>query len=180
MDEDHSTVWITNEIPDDKPLMEAMGRLAIRHSQLDAMLKYVLKTLSGESTDTIFRDHTFWTAGRLQHKLRNLAAGKLSGDPLNELIAILDRCQDATNVRNDLVHSFWQAVADSNPREYRMLQRDGSTICGLPTVNEVRAVHTSLLDLANELNEARLHGFLAQALEKRDDASKAGDVVPKE
>jgi hypothetical protein len=168
MDEDGpSTVWITNEIPDNKPLMEAMGRVAIRHSQLDSMLKYVLKTLSGQSVEVIFKNHAGWLTSRLQTHVREVAARKLSGEPLEKLISILDRCEAATESRNDFVHSFWQAVADSNPKQYRMLRVDGVTISELPTVTELLAVSRELLVLADELNEARRSGFLAKALEKR-------------
>jgi len=99
--------------------------------------------------------------------VRKVATRKLEGEPLNQLNSILDRCQRATDTRNDLVHSFWQAVADSNPKEYRILRRDGVTVSQLPTVAEVLAASRELLDLANELNEARLRGFLAQALREK-------------
>ena len=61
-EKDPSFRWITNEIPDEPKLLEAMGRVAIRHSQLNSMLTYVLKTLAMHqvSQKQIFEDHADW------------------------------------------------------------------------------------------------------------------------
>jgi hypothetical protein len=162
-DKDPTVVWNTNEIPDDPALLEAMGRLAIRHSQLDYMLRYVFKTLSGRTVNEIM-DHTAgWQTNRLQRKVREVAARKLDKEPREKLEDLLDQCQEATNTRNDILHADWYKVAKSDPPDYRMTLKDG-TFTNLPTTDQLLALSRTLLDLADRLNEARLSGFLRDAL----------------
>ena len=100
--------WITNAIPDDRELLAAMGRVTIRHSQLDSMLRMAVKTLSGVSIEEA-RDATQReTTANLGRRVGKLARSKLGdGQPLVKLQAILERCARASGDRNRLVHSMW-------------------------------------------------------------------------
>ena len=52
---------VTNELPDDPKLLEMVGRLAIRHGQLDHQLKMVIKTLKNIDPETAVDQHDFTT-----------------------------------------------------------------------------------------------------------------------
>lgn len=93
-DNDSTTTWITNEIPDDTDLHAAMGLVAIHHSQLDYMLRYVLKTLSGRTVTQTFLHTAGWYTGRLREHVSEVAARKLDDEPLKRLEALLDQCKD--------------------------------------------------------------------------------------
>ena len=151
-------------VPTDKELLAAFGELTLRHEHLNHILRMTIKTLGrleiGEALDATAYDGP----SQLRKCIRKLARQRLGeGESLLKLQALLERCKRATDKRNEFVHSVWAKELDGEPA------RRGSDHKWqpLPTVLELNELGTEILYLTQALNQARLEGFLAEALAKR-------------
>jgi len=85
------------------------------------------------------------------------------GAALIRLRALLERCKRATDKRNDLVHGILVAELDGDPQLY---VKDHS-MKPLPTAEELAGLQRELYSLVIAINDARLNGFLAEAMAER-------------
>ena len=151
-------------LPDDNVLLAAIGEVTLRHEHLNHMLRMTIKTLArlsvNDAVDATARDGS----AQLRKCIRNLARQRLGeGEPLLKLLALIERCARATDRRNDLVHSVCAKELDGEA-----VRRNSSHGWQpLPSVEELHNLGTEIAELANELNQARLEGFLQEALSKR-------------
>jgi len=151
-------------LPNDSVLLAAFGEVTLRHEHLNHMLRMTIKTLArlsvNEAVDATARDGS----AQLRERIRKLARQRLGeGEPLLKLLSLVERCTRATDRRNDLVHSVWAKELDGEA-----VRRNSSHGWQpLPSVEELQNLGTEIAGLANELNHARLEGFLHEALSKR-------------
>jgi hypothetical protein len=152
---------ISFHIPQNPDLLVTLGIVALKHANLDYILRMTIKTL-GEVTVQQALDATAFESSRgLRDRVRKLAKQKLGeGNPLIQLQALLERCKRATEKRNDLIHNIWARELDGEPLR-RTNDHDWKP---LPTIEELNALSEELTALTNKLNDARLLGFLAEAL----------------
>ncbi|MGA7263547.1 MAG: hypothetical protein WCB44_00790 [Stellaceae bacterium] len=103
-------------IPEDPAVVGAVGRIALRHGQLDYMLRMTIKSLGGLSTQDAL-DATARLGSRdLRERIRKLARHRLGeGAPLLRLEAILQRVAKATERRNHLLHTLWAHELNGAP-----------------------------------------------------------------
>jgi hypothetical protein len=149
-------------IPDDPAIVAAIGRIALRHGQLDYILRMTVKTLSGLSIQDAL-DATARLGSRdLRERIRKLARQRLGEGPaLLRLEAILERAAKATNSRNRLLHSLWAHELDGAPV---IRDEDGHAFKAIPSGQELNGLANLLAGISTELNTARLDGFLSEAL----------------
>jgi hypothetical protein len=83
---------------------------------------------------------------------------------LVKLHALMRQCERATERRNDLVHGIWAREWDGEPVVLRSDYSAGPP----PSVDELVALGASLKALTDEINHARLRGFLREALEEKE------------
>ncbi len=130
-------------VPDDNILCE-LGRLQVRHSHLDHTLRLGIKRLLGISID----DPGYWNETRgmsaeLRARARELIVDRYSDDPnmADILNTVLDDAEDATTLRNRLLHSVWMKAPGGEPclhdRDNTLKIHVGFQ---LPTVGEVASV----------------------------------------
>ena len=103
-------------LPEDQRVLAAIGKIAIRHGQLDYSLRMAVRTLAGieitEALDATARQ----TAGELRRRVRRLAQKRLGeGDALVRLDALLNRARGAAEKRNGLLHGLWAHELDGAP-----------------------------------------------------------------
>ncbi|MBI2380477.1 MAG: hypothetical protein HYV16_06965 [Gammaproteobacteria bacterium] len=158
------TKMIMFHVPQDQELLAAFGELALRHEHLNHILRMTIKTLArlevGEALDAT----TYDGSSQLRERIRKLARQRLGeGGALLKLQALLERCKRATDKRNELVHSVWAQELDGEPAR-RGSQNEWQP---LPTTSELGELSGEILQLTSLLNQARLKGFLAEALAKR-------------
>lgn len=158
------TVMIYFEVPEDRELLAAFGEVALRHEHLNYILRMTIKTLArlsvNDALDATARDGSAY----LRDRIRKLARQRLGeGEPLLRLQAIIERCGRATDRRNDLVHSVWARELDGET----VRQNSAYGWQAIPTAEELRALAAEIKSLTGELNEARLNGFLHEALSAR-------------
>jgi hypothetical protein len=149
------------KIPDDIPTLTAVGRIALRHSQLDRLIRLTLKHSGQEGyTDT--------TTGKMRvnfskslKALKKLVKEKATTEqPLNELRALLDRAKKVTRTRNDLLHSLWAE------HDGKMIM-DGDEGAGpAPSIAKLTQFYGELTGIVMELNESRLRGDLTKITDR--------------
>jgi hypothetical protein len=148
----------------DPDFLHAIGEVSICHGQLDHMLRMTIKTLTAVSVEEALDATERATAAVLRKRVHKLARKRLGdGAALVKLEAILERCRRASASRNDIIHSVVGRELDREP----LMRRPGNKWGPPPTVDELRALAVDLQTVAKELNDARLHGFLDEALKSR-------------
>jgi len=158
------STMIMFHVPDDKELLAAFGEMALRHEHLNYILRMTIKTLAQltpqEALDATVNDGS----RQLRERVRKLARQRLGeGEPLLKLQALMRGCQRVTDKRNELVHSVWAKELDGEA-QLRNAVHIGRP---LPTRQELSDLSSEILDLTNTLNQARLDGFLSEALTER-------------
>jgi hypothetical protein len=148
-------------LPDDPKVLAAIGKIALRHGQLDNALKMVIKDLTGTTIQEAL-DATERQGSRdLRERVRKLARKRIGeGNVLVRLDAILERSRRATMRRNDLLHGLWAYELDVGP----VISTRGHEFIAIPTVNELESVADELNQIAMDLITARNEGFLRDAL----------------
>ena len=147
-------------IPQDAGLLGALGIIALRHAHLDHILRMTIKTLSNVSVQEALDATEFESSSGLRRRIRKLARLKLGeGKALIKLQALLERCSRATKRQNELIHNIWARELDGEP----LMRTNDHNWKSPPTIEELNALSEELTVLTNELNDARLSGFLAEA-----------------
>lgn len=151
-------------VPEDKELLAAYGELSLRHEHLTHILRMTIKSLADLEITEALDATAYDGAAKLRDRIKTLARQRLGeGEPLLKLQALLERCRRATEKRNDFIHSVWGKEVDGEAFRHTNDHRWHP----LPTVEELSSLGNEILVLTNQFNEARLMGFLAEALAKR-------------
>ncbi|SAK52711.1 hypothetical protein AWB82_01713 [Caballeronia glebae] len=153
------------DVPSDTTLLAAIGEVALRQEHLNYTLRMTIKTLArldlGEALDATAYDGS----SQLRERIKKLARQELrEGVPLLKLQALLERCKRATEKRNDFIHSVWLKELDAESGR----RHSGGASHAWPTVSELRDLAETLAALTLELNEARLEGYLHEAVTKKE------------
>ena len=151
-------------IPENPKILEALGTITLQHGHLDHILRMTIKTLGEVNVQQALDATAFEGSAVLRERIRKLAKLKLGeGNALLQLQALLERCRRATEKRNDLIHNIWARELDGDP-QVRTKDHNWKPI---PTIDELEVLSKELGLLINELNSARLDGFLSKAITAR-------------
>jgi hypothetical protein len=151
-------------VPDDQELLAAFSELTLRHEHLNHILRMTIKMLGRVEVSEALHATVYDGSSQLRERVRKLARQRLGeGEALLKLQAIVERCKRATDRRNELVHGVWAKELDGEPT-CRGADHDWQP---LPTTGQLKGLSAEILELTNLLNQARLEGFLAEALAKR-------------
>ena len=153
--------FITFHVPEDRELLAALGEIALRHEHLNHILKMTIKSLADVTPQEAISATRYEGSRQLRERVRKLARSRLGEGPgLIRLQALVSDCEQVTEARNRLVHGLWAKELDGDPQ-----LRDAFGEFGpVPTVDELRALATDIESVTRKLNDARLFGFLAEAL----------------
>ena len=155
---------MTFHVPADVALLGAFGEVALRHEHLNHILRMTIKTLGRLRPDEAADATAYDGSRQLRDRIRKLARQRLGeGEALLKLQALLERCRRATDKRNELMHGIWAKELDGEP----MRRGSDQNWYPLPTADELKALANQIWILTDELNSARLEGFLSKALAKR-------------
>jgi len=120
-----------------------------------------IRTLAEVSIEEALDATAFVGSGALRDRIQKLARSRLGeGQALLKLQAILERCRRATEKRNDWIHSIWARELDGDPQ----LRTSDHKWTKPPGVEELQALADEIGRLTEELNRARLDGFIFEAL----------------
>jgi len=155
---------ITLDIPEDQDLLAAFGELTLRHEHLTHALRMTIKTLANLQVNEALDAMAYEGAANLRGRIRKLAKQRLGeGQVLLKLEATIERCKRATDKRNRYVHSVVGKVLDGEPCQ----KSEDHSWQPLPTSQELNRLSADIMRLTKELNDARLEGYLSEALSKR-------------
>ena len=161
---------IIGSLPQDPQILAAIGAVAVRHGQLDYGLRMTVKSISGIGLKPALDA----TEGMSSHELRRLVrkmGRKKLGDTSNScllLAALLTRAQEVTRQRNELMHGLWAFDLAEGRDRFRHKGKDWRET---PGADELLALAGETAQIAGELHEARMHGFLKKALNESEVAS---------
>lgn len=161
---------IIGSLPQDPQILAAIGAVSVRHGQLDYALRMTVKSISGIGIGPALDA----TEGKSSHELRQLIrkmARKKLGDASNcylLLAALLTRAQEVTRQRNEFMHGLWAFDLDEGRDRFRHKSKDWRET---PKADELTALADETAQIADELHEARLHGFLKEALSEAEETS---------
>lgn len=154
---------ITLDIPQDDQLLAAVGKISIRHGQLDHVLRMTIKSITGLPFNEVFEATRRQGSRELRIRVKKLAKQRLGeGKALIGLEALLDRSQRATDKRNEKLHRVWAYNLEGDA----VTRDEEHNWNPIPEIAELEKIATELADIAYRLNHARLDGFLCQALER--------------
>ena len=142
-------------MPDDDTLRE-LGRMQILHSQLDNMLRLVIKRALGISID----DPGYWNETRgmtrdLRERARRLIDERYEDDDNTAglLNKALDDAEEATTFRNRIFHSVWIQDSGGQPvLQDRDKQSKEHKTYTLPTAEDIRSVSERIERIYRVLN----------------------------
>lgn len=155
------TIW--PQLPDDPETLAAFGAVTLHHEHLNHALRMAIRTFAGLGIEEVLDATAYDGSRQLRERVRGLARKRLGeGQALLKLQALLQRCERATDRRNELVHGIWGVDEDGTAMR-RGGDRGGYP---LPTAAELDALSDELAGLWRELTKARLEGFIAEALSR--------------
>ena len=103
-------------MPTDPDLVMALGQLAIAHTQLELVLRYIIKTLSGlhlhEALDGTAEERMPDLRARIKHLFKDRKATATQKIKLN---ALLHKAKHLTEKRNDYLHAVFPAQQQGKP-----------------------------------------------------------------
>ena len=148
-------------IPEDAKFLEMIGAISVAHGHLDYVLRMTIKTLTDVEINEALDATEYEGSAILRKRIRQLARKCFGEGPvLVKLQALMTRCEHITKDRNDLIHQICAKELDG---EVKMQGKDRSWN-PLPTIEELEVLQRKIMDLTMELNEARLEGFIHEAL----------------
>ncbi len=149
-------------------MLAALGRIALRHGQLDNVMKMVIKDLAGVTREEALDATSKQMSGELRRRIRKLAKQRLGeGRALVKLDALLERAQRATERRNELFHQTWGTEKTLGTDARHVVIRDARhTFQKAPTLRELKASVDELENILEDLLNAQ-RGFLSEALKKK-------------
>ena len=152
---------ISFHIPDDRELLAVFGEVAVRHEHLNYILRMTIKTLANLGIEEALDATAYDGSRQLRDRVRKLARKRLGeSEALLKLQALLKRCERATDRRNELMHGIWAKELDGEA----LRQTDNHEWHPLPTTAELNRLSLELKALIEELNTARLEGFIFEVL----------------
>ena len=152
---------MTFAVPVEPDYLAFVGGIAIKHAHLDHILRMMVKTLADVSVDEALNATEFEGSRQLRERVNKLAKKRLGeGKPLVRFQDMIYRCKQATDKRNELLHSIFAKELDG---EIQFRRRDRSWE-DPPSIDWLSRLYDEIHNLVLELNTARLDGFLHEAL----------------
>ena len=146
-------------LPGDAELLEAAGRVALAHGQLELMLRMTIKTLSGLTVDEALNATEKTKNWELRKEILKLFNRKTTDPAIRlKLKAILGKCEQLSEERNRLLHNAWALSSDGS------VVMKGNRHAWGPAVSaaDLNNLATEIAAVVTTLNDARLRGFIRE------------------
>jgi hypothetical protein len=150
-------------IPPDPALLQALGKLAIAHGNLEMVQIMCLKTLNGLAPDEAFEQFRRTPAGVIRENIEKVVverAGRQSPKEVNKLKELLLDARCASRRRNTYLHRFWACRASAE----WVTSPDESLWEPLPAVAAIEDLTAFIQTTTARLNKQRFTGGLIFAL----------------
>jgi len=150
----------TPTMPTDPEFLAAFGRVAIAHGQLEAVQRYLVRTLADLEMKAALDSTEGWRIADVRTRVRKLAKERNFPESiLCRIDALLNTAGTLARERNELLHRIVQTDAAGN---FVQLGSD-QTWSPAPTVPDLDSLAAKIERHAFEINRERLRGFIRQA-----------------
>jgi len=152
-------------LPDDAELLKAVGRVALAHGQLELMLRMTIKTLSRLTVNEAMNATEKWKNWELRVEIEKLFRAKTNDPSLRlKVKALMGQSEHLSDRRNELLHGAFAITNDGS-----VVAKGADDKWGPPPEPEVfKKLADDIGVLVNDLNEARLRGFIRQVCEEAE------------
>ena len=148
-------------IPTDVELLQAAGRVALAHGQLEQILRMTVKSLSGLSIQETMDATAPMKSYELREKIKKLFKQKSCDESAKtKLDSLLNKAKRFSEDRNRLIHRPW---AKDSQGQWVVKEEDHAW-GQPPSVKVLNQLADDIFQTAVELNAARLHGFIKEAI----------------
>jgi hypothetical protein len=155
---------ITFHVPEDKELLSALGIITLRHEHLNHILKMTIKSIAGITPAEASYALKYEGSRSLRKRINKLSKKEIGESKvLLKLQAILGRAERVTEKRNKYIHGLWAEELDGDPG----IMGAPGELHPLPSAEELNSLANEIAAITQELNEARLEGFIKEALDAR-------------
>jgi hypothetical protein len=138
-------------LPGDPSEIVAIGKVAIRHGQLDHGLKLMIRSIRGITVEQALAETKRKSLLQLGALVEEHARDRFGEAPnLVRIRELLHMSRQATDYRNSVLGDFWATKSESAPE---------------PRVAELEAVAENLFSVVKQLDHERHRGCLHDATE---------------
>jgi hypothetical protein len=165
------TQMVNLDIPSEPALLQALGRLAVAHGNLEMVQIMCLKTLTGLAPDKALEKFRGKTAKSIREKIENIIvehAGQGQEKRVNGFKELLLDARCASSRRNAFLHRFWAYRDDGE----WVTSADESHWEPLPAVAAIEDLIAFIQTTTARLNKERFEGGLIYDLAGRASASE--------
>ena len=148
-------------------LLASLGRVMVAHSHLDYTLRMTIKSLADVEFQVAYDATRYDGSAYLREQVRKHGRRRFGESaPQLQLRAILQRCEDVTARRNGYAHAIWGREFEwgRESEGQPMVNTGDQNWRAYPPPDELDALASSIDAVREELNNARLHGWLGIAL----------------
>ncbi len=150
-------------VPNRPQLLEALGRLAIAHTHLERILRYTVKTLSGlagpKSLDPTKRKPISELRKRIKKRFKKHHPTAAETYRLDEL---LEKTKLLSGKRNSYMHRAWSKTEAGQI----ILHEEDFHLGTAPPEAAIERVASEIVALGKQINDARLHGFIHDVVQR--------------
>lgn len=155
---------ISFHVPEDKELLSALGVVTLRHEHLNHILKMTIKSIADITPEEAFYALKYEGSRSLRQRVNKLGKKELGeSKALLKLQSILGRAEIVTEKRNKFIHGLWAKEPDGDAG----IMAVPGELHPLLTIEKLKKLANEIAEIIQELNEARLGGFIKQRLEER-------------
>jgi len=150
-------MMVSLNIPDDVDLLQAAGRVAFAHGQLEIVLRMTVMSLAGLSIREALDATATMKAYELRDKIKKLFRCKTRDESAkSKLDAFLNKAKRLSDKRNILIHRPWA----KDPQGQWVVKEEDHAWGQPPSVDALNQLADEIHQTAIELNTARLSGFV--------------------
>lgn len=154
-------------IPEDAPeLLQALGRLAIAHGNLEMVQIMCLKTLENLRPQVALETYRRGGAGKIRERIEKIVSERARSHELSRKNVIIEYLRDGRchgKRRNALVHRFWGKRVDGT----WVTSGDESVWEQTPSLDVINDLIKSVLETTSQLDNERFSGGFIHELAKR-------------
>jgi hypothetical protein len=151
-------------VPNRPQLLEALGRLAVAHTHLELILRYTVKSLSGlsgsKSLDLTRRKSISDLRKRIKKRFKKHNPSAAEASRLDE---ILEKAKLLSGKRNSYMHRAWSETEAGQT----VLQGEDLELGAAPSEAVIERITSEILVLGRKINDARLHGFIHDVVQRQ-------------
>lgn len=155
---------ISLELPEDPKLLQAIGRVAVAHGQLEHILRMTIKVLSGLSVQEALDATSTMRVYDLRKKIKKLFEQKSHDEVAKtKLDALLNKAEQLSKKRNRLIHRPWAKDAHGK----WVVKEEDHDWGPPPSAEELNQLAEGIWKNMIELNTARRKGFIKEVLSQK-------------